>query len=261
MADIDRDGTMDLIAEFVASDDPNGLLSGEAVKILDGRRVVVAVSGRSGKELWNYPIDRKTVDLPFETLDHGITYVPHPKGPFVALVDGSKVIGLDPKTGRLRSPTIELGFAPAQPVQYMDLDGDGSIDLLALEPDQGNEPLTVPSLAAFSSATGKRIWVKNKLMAYYRPKPAVPVRDWPLAADLDGDGRAEVVIPHRRFTQYGQWRGLWRHANARRRLGRDAVGLSPLPRHEKWIGQSGPPARRSRSRRRWHRRCCCGLSI
>ena len=58
MADIDGDGTMDLIAEFVASDDPNGLLSGEALKILDGRRVVVAVSGRSGKELWNYPIDR-----------------------------------------------------------------------------------------------------------------------------------------------------------------------------------------------------------
>ena len=56
--------------------------------------------------------------------------------------------------------------------------------------------MTVPTLAAFSSATGKRLWVKNKLMAYYRPKPAVPVRDWPLAADLDGDGRAEIVIPH-----------------------------------------------------------------
>ena len=27
--------------------------------------------------------------------------------------------------------------------------------------------------------------------------PAVPVRDWPLAADLDGDGRAEIVVPPR----------------------------------------------------------------
>ena len=58
----------------------------------------------------------------------------------MALVDGSKVIGLDPKTGRLRSPTIELGFTPAQPVQYMDLDGDGSIDLLALSPIKGMSP-------------------------------------------------------------------------------------------------------------------------
>ena len=40
----------------------------------------------------------------------------------------------------------------------------------------------------------RALWAK-KLDAWYRPKPAVAVRDWPLAADLDNDGRAEIVVP------------------------------------------------------------------
>jgi hypothetical protein len=106
-------------------------------------------------------------------------------------------IGLDPATGRVRSPSIELGFVPAQPLEYADLDGDGSADVLALERGKVAvaEPLTDPNLAAFSGATGARLWGKN-LMSFYRPVPAVAVRDWPLAADFDSDGRAEVVVPH-----------------------------------------------------------------
>ena len=53
-----------------------------------------------------------------------------------------------------------------------------------------------PTLVAFSVATGQRLWVKKSLMSFYRPMPAVPVRDWPVAADLDGDGRAEIVVPY-----------------------------------------------------------------
>ena len=36
------------------------------------------------------------------------------------------------------------------------------------------EPLIVPTLAAFSTARGKRLWAK-KLDAWYRPRPAVAV--------------------------------------------------------------------------------------
>jgi len=203
-ADVDGDGTMDLIAEFAIFDFRKGLVtqsaqptgSGTAAEaVLTGRRVAAAVSGRSGKELWHELIDRQPTDFPRQIFDHGITYVSQPNGPFVALVDGSKWIALDPATGRPQGRPIELGFAPVLPIQHADFDGDGAMEILALEAGKGNEPLTGPTLEAFSSATGKRLWTK-RLMAYYRPMPAVPVRDWPLAADLDGDGRIEVVIPH-----------------------------------------------------------------
>jgi outer membrane protein assembly factor BamB len=201
--DVDGDGTTDLVAEFAVLDDPKGLLSapgtpsassGAAETILSGRRVVVAVSGRSGKPLWNYLIDRKPTDLPRASFDHGITYVSQPKRPFVALVADSKWIGLDQATGRQQGPTIDLGFAPVLPVEHVDLDGDGAAEILALEAGQGRQPLATPTLVAFSTSTGKRLWVE-KLMASFTPQEGGPASKWPLAADLDGDGCAEVVIP------------------------------------------------------------------
>ena len=203
--DVDGDGTMDLIAEFAFFDDPAALVTqpsqnmgwgAPTQRILTGRRIVVAVSGRSGREIWNYAIDQKLADLPSESFDHGITYVSQARRPFVALVDGSKWIGLDPATGRLLGPWIDFGFTPTGPIQFADLDGDGVMEVLALEPSKApvQEPLIDPTLAAFSTARGKRLWAK-KLDAWYRPKPAVAVRDWPLAADLDNDGRAEIVVP------------------------------------------------------------------
>ena len=63
----------DLVAEFAVFDDPQGLVDPAAPEwpgcgmasreYLRGRRIVVAVSGRSGKELWNYAIDQKPTDL------------------------------------------------------------------------------------------------------------------------------------------------------------------------------------------------------
>jgi outer membrane protein assembly factor BamB/predicted Ser/Thr protein kinase len=203
MADVDGDGSTDLIAEFAVFDDPKGLVAqvdltdrggvGNQI-VIDGQRVVVAVSGRSGKELWNYAVDPKPTAMQPDAFDNGIQYVPGPNGPVVVVVAGSTWIGLDPATGRLRRPPIEFGFEPVQPIQHVDLDGDGTIEILALEPSKF-EPLTDPTLVALSMATGERAWT-NKPMPFYRPMPRVRVRDWPLVADLDGDGGCEVVVPH-----------------------------------------------------------------
>src|SRR5262249_23934461 len=151
VTDVDGDGAADLIAEFVILDDPEGLIrrprepagrNEEAETVLAARRMVVAVSGRSGKPLWDDLIDRKPTELPAEPLDHGISYTSQAKSSFVAVIDGSKWIGLDPATGRPRGRSIDLGFAPILPIQYADLDGDGSAEILALGPNMNFEPLT-----------------------------------------------------------------------------------------------------------------------
>jgi tRNA A-37 threonylcarbamoyl transferase component Bud32 len=211
--DVDRDGITDLVAEFVVLDDPQGLvtppvawpgLGMAAEKTFAARRVVAAVSGRSGKELWSNLIDQKPTDLTHESFNHGITYVSQPNRPLVAVVNGTKWIGLDPATGRARGPAIDLGFEPVPSIQHVDLDGDGTVEILVLEAGKGGEPLTAPTLAAFSTATSRRLWVRE-LWTVYRPMPAPPVRDWPLAVDLDGDGRAEIVIPHREVLGPRRW--------------------------------------------------------
>ena len=61
------------------------------------------------------------------------------------------------------------------------------------------DPLWNPKMAAFAAATGESGSGTGSWTSYYRPIPAVPVRDWPLAADFDGDSRAEVVVPHHDF--------------------------------------------------------------
>ena len=202
-ADVDGDGLPDLIAEFAVFDDPENLMSrpGEpgatnvkAETIFPGRRVVVAVSGGSGAELWSYVIDQKPVDLPAEAFDRGMIYLQQTTGPLVAVVDGSQWISLDPATGHPKGPAIDLGFTPARALQYADLDGDGALEILALEAGKGRQPFLEPTLAAFSTATGKRLWAE-KLTASFRPQDGVRAGEWLLAADVDGDGRAEVVVP------------------------------------------------------------------
>jgi outer membrane protein assembly factor BamB len=205
IADIDRDGTADLIAEFAVLDNPIGLVSqpgtpaGTAAlpeKILFARRTVCAVSGRSGKPLWKRSIDASPVDLNQETLAHGVDYIFQPKGPFVAVGNATSQMSLDPATGRVTTPALDLGFTPVGPIQYADLDGDGFMEVVALDRSKRpvEEPLIAPTLVAFSMARGDRLWAR-KIDAWYTPKPAVAVRDWPLATHLDNDGRAEIVVP------------------------------------------------------------------
>ena len=122
---------IDLIAELAIFEDSNGLLSGpvavtgtdaDAERIISGRRVVAAVSGRSGKEIWKYVIDATTPRLCVRRRPStmAITYVSRSKGSFLGFGDdpAANRIGLDPATGRPQfRPSINLGFAgPTHPV-------------------------------------------------------------------------------------------------------------------------------------------------
>ena len=109
------------------------------------------------------------------------------------------------------------------------------MEILALEAGQGRQPLATPTLVAFSTATGKRLWVE-KLMAYFRPQEGGPASKWPLAADLDGDGCAEVVVPDRGSLPPSKCRPLRWRSCARRSHGPDALGQAALARHEERVG-------------------------
>ena len=145
MADVDGDGIADLIAEFALFDDTKA----SSLRSISqkGAAWVTRSSSRPARCRGRVGPNREgtlelcrrsaTEELPADASDNGIQYVPGPNGPLVVVVDGSRWIGLDPATGRVRRPPIELGFEPALPIQHVDLDGDGTIEILLLEPSKG----------------------------------------------------------------------------------------------------------------------------
>jgi FG-GAP-like repeat len=183
IADVNGDGTADLIATFLLFERP----------INEQRRVVVAISGRSGEWLWTFAIDKTPIKVPEASKHRPAVVVQGRQSGLVAYVDGSEWMGLDPATGKMRAGPIDLGFVPVTPVQYADLDGDGEPEVLALGPG----PVAGQrELRAFSIKGGREIW-RAAVDAAYEDEHAglgVPPRDRPLIADLDEDGRPEIVV-------------------------------------------------------------------
>ena len=106
----DDDGVLDLLALFFVFDDPTGSAFSFGVdgsvthfeKNQPGRRVIAAISGRTGRGLWSRTLDATTMSrpwlwdrlnrrsatpVPFDAFDSEIAVVPGRKGPIVAQVD------------------------------------------------------------------------------------------------------------------------------------------------------------------------------
>ncbi len=129
--------------------------------------------------------------------------------PRVVVAAGTHLLELDVATGQPLRPAHDFGYVPVRAPQFADLDGDGQAEALLLRAvPTGGLTLTVLALTsqqllweAFVAADWGWHW--------YEP----PV-EWPLLADLDGDGRLEVIVPYREAAGDQDWHGLTVRAGA-----------------------------------------------
>ena len=110
--------------------------------------------------------------------------------PVVIAVIGNQLLVLDAATGEPRRPAQVLP-SYAYSAKFADLDADGFPEALLTLMDAGGSPQFV----VFSVARGEPLWdtkVGIDAQQFQKTMSSLP---WPYLADLDGDGRPEVVLP------------------------------------------------------------------
>ncbi len=207
VADVDGDGTADFIATFAAKGNvwDEALSDKTLVHYVQagatrlGGVWIEAVSGKTGKSLWRFPLEDKWVRD--ATRPHFAPQVAQLNGrPTVICVAGTRLVGLDVKTGKSLWPAVDLGMYPIVRPQVADLDHDGQPDVLLV----GLEANDTLSLLALSLATQKPIW-KKALRGQVPPVPwnwdgndhrsLRALRAWPWVVELDDSHRPEVIVP------------------------------------------------------------------
>ena len=205
VSDVDHDGRPDLLATVVFSESREEHAQRTAaggVRSFFEKRVLVAVSGRSGTRIWSHELDEKFVDVPRERHILLPVMARGRQSTRIGYLTGTHWCALDPATGRVQGGPIELGFVPVAPVQHADLDGDGEPEIVALGPGSSDE---LSTLHAVSIKTRSEIWAVDVSARTDDYQKVIPRGWWafwddgasgvfPLVADLDGDGRSEIVV-------------------------------------------------------------------
>ncbi len=119
-------------------------------------------------------------------------------GTAVVAAAGSRLVGIDPASGRHLWPPIDLVLPCQRQPQAADLDGDGQPEVVLLQPEAASlgRVRAASVVSAWSLARCAKIW-EHVLAAeapVRRPKLGSPLPIWPYVADLEGDGRSEVIV-------------------------------------------------------------------
>lgn len=133
----------------------------------------------------------------------------------VRLVAGNHLVLLEMKTGQATESPIALRSRPQRPAQWADVDGDRVEDLIYVAAAAAVSTTTSPSaerspqIHVWSLARRKELW-SHRLDAAFSNTSHWPVAapPWPLARDLDGDGRAELIVPWERSPLANMFRGF-----------------------------------------------------
>jgi outer membrane protein assembly factor BamB len=205
----DIDGTPAVVATFAAdgewfwAGDGRG---GGGMKTTEPQEWVEAVSCRTGETLWRHPLGPRSGSYPLENMRYGAAALESAGRPVVALLANRRLIVLDLRTGR---PVGEHDLEPVvgRSADYQERAvprfgdfGEPGVLLAFADHRQPAGAGREVQLAAVALRTGQPVWqrpVPAHANFSLREEPA-----WPLTADLDGDGRPEVVaaypVPSRR---------------------------------------------------------------
>jgi outer membrane protein assembly factor BamB len=127
----------------------------------------------------------------------------------VLTVAGSRLVGLNLLTGEPAWTPHDLGLWPVRPPQVGQLLGDGSQQLILLEP--GRQPAKLNDdhliLTALNLRDRQQLW-RTPFRGYWRSNWYEQPFWWPWIYDLDGDDKDEIIIPTAERTERSLRSGL-----------------------------------------------------
>jgi tRNA A-37 threonylcarbamoyl transferase component Bud32 len=209
VADVDGDGTPDVVALFRMNEDVATPASREWLWL-------EAVSGRTGRVLWSCPIgerERRLDHGPDEVADcYWLQRISWAGRQALAVLADTRLAILDLQTGKPTQPIHEFDFHPYGTPQWLDA---AALRLLLLRraPWEKRHLLvgglagglvTSTDLLAISLRSGSVVWERplGNWMLPFENSPE-PAPDWPIVTTLKATGPLEIIVPFHEAGQVG----------------------------------------------------------